>query len=219
MKYALGEIILVVIGILMALQINNWNEGRKQQQALDNIYAMVAEDLERDIKSIEFIIQVKKKEEPIFKKILDGSMTKKDYEDNPEATKLIFGLIDLPLNTGGYNLLTAFQDNSKTDKDRLPFWIHQFYVWQKIAFTGDNQVRLNDIESNSIDWKNNQSWYADFVTGRDYTEFIAYALNDQDYKNRVANYYLLNHTIYLPILNNYVEGANNLIKEIRTRID
>jgi hypothetical protein len=30
-KYAIGEIILVVIGILIALQINNWNENRKQQ--------------------------------------------------------------------------------------------------------------------------------------------------------------------------------------------
>jgi hypothetical protein len=29
LKYAIGEIILVVIGILLALQINNWNEQRK----------------------------------------------------------------------------------------------------------------------------------------------------------------------------------------------
>lgn len=29
--YAIGEIVLVVIGILIALQINNWNEGRKDQ--------------------------------------------------------------------------------------------------------------------------------------------------------------------------------------------
>ncbi|MBT8316904.1 MAG: hypothetical protein HKP59_04710 [Lutibacter sp.] len=28
-KYAIGEIILVVIGILIALGINNWNENRK----------------------------------------------------------------------------------------------------------------------------------------------------------------------------------------------
>ena len=28
-KYAIGEIVLVVIGILIALQINNWNEQRK----------------------------------------------------------------------------------------------------------------------------------------------------------------------------------------------
>jgi hypothetical protein len=30
-KYAIGEIILVVIGILIALSINNWNEGRKSE--------------------------------------------------------------------------------------------------------------------------------------------------------------------------------------------
>ncbi|WP_460218001.1 DUF6090 family protein [Psychroserpens sp. MEBiC05023] len=30
-KYAIGEIILVVIGILIALQINNWNENRKER--------------------------------------------------------------------------------------------------------------------------------------------------------------------------------------------
>ncbi|NIX65208.1 hypothetical protein HB672_09755 [Gaetbulibacter sp. S0825] len=29
-KYAIGEIVLVVIGILIALQINNWNENRKK---------------------------------------------------------------------------------------------------------------------------------------------------------------------------------------------
>ena len=29
LTYAIGEIILVVIGILIALQINNWNEDRK----------------------------------------------------------------------------------------------------------------------------------------------------------------------------------------------
>ena len=31
LKYAIGEIVLVVIGILIALQINNWNEERKNE--------------------------------------------------------------------------------------------------------------------------------------------------------------------------------------------
>src|SRR5210317_2071092 len=32
LKYAIGEIVLVVIGILIALQINNWNEARKAKE-------------------------------------------------------------------------------------------------------------------------------------------------------------------------------------------
>ena len=31
LKYAIGEVILVVIGILIALQINNWNEANKDK--------------------------------------------------------------------------------------------------------------------------------------------------------------------------------------------
>jgi hypothetical protein len=29
LKYAIGEIVLVVIGILIALSLNNWNESQK----------------------------------------------------------------------------------------------------------------------------------------------------------------------------------------------
>ncbi|MDX1471345.1 MAG: DUF6090 family protein [Flavobacteriaceae bacterium] len=53
--YAIGEIILVVIGILIALQINNWNEGRKaalyERQLLDNLRGEFEDNL-RDLDSI-----------------------------------------------------------------------------------------------------------------------------------------------------------------------
>ena len=35
LKYAIGEIVLVVIGILIALQINNWNEQSKAKKSAD----------------------------------------------------------------------------------------------------------------------------------------------------------------------------------------
>ncbi len=47
--YAIGEIILVVIGILIALQINNWNENRKadirERQLLENIHIEFQDNL------------------------------------------------------------------------------------------------------------------------------------------------------------------------------
>ena len=45
LRYAIGEIILVVIGILIALQINNWNENRKFQQQEVQILKEIKHDL------------------------------------------------------------------------------------------------------------------------------------------------------------------------------
>ena len=52
-KYAIGEIILVVIGILIALQINNANENRKSAQQEKTYYCKIAEDLQVDIQNID----------------------------------------------------------------------------------------------------------------------------------------------------------------------
>jgi len=60
-KYAIGEIVLVVIGILIALQINNWNENRKSQtqelKILQNFKISLADDLsyrEESIRTYDF---------------------------------------------------------------------------------------------------------------------------------------------------------------------
>jgi hypothetical protein len=40
-KYAIGEIVLIVIGILIALSINNWNENRKEKRNLIQVYRQI----------------------------------------------------------------------------------------------------------------------------------------------------------------------------------
>jgi hypothetical protein len=55
-KYALGEIVLVVIGILIALSINNWNEERKNKIKESVYLEGIKSDLARDIKYIQFLI-------------------------------------------------------------------------------------------------------------------------------------------------------------------
>lgn len=46
--YAVGEVILVVIGILLALQINNWNEAKKDRQLEEISYCRLLEDVTQD---------------------------------------------------------------------------------------------------------------------------------------------------------------------------
>ncbi len=57
LRYAIGEIALVVIGILIALQINNWNELRKQSIAETEFVEGVKKDLTQDKQYIELILK------------------------------------------------------------------------------------------------------------------------------------------------------------------
>ena len=55
-KYAIGEIILVMIGILLALQVNNWNENRKYRAQEKNLLIGLKQDLIESKKEIESTI-------------------------------------------------------------------------------------------------------------------------------------------------------------------
>ena len=48
-KYAIGEIVLVVIGILIALSINNWNTNRLEKKEVANFLEQIEAELESDI--------------------------------------------------------------------------------------------------------------------------------------------------------------------------
>jgi len=51
--YAIGEIVLVVIGILIALQINNWNENRKRIAEKNGYCKQLIASLRSDLSSLE----------------------------------------------------------------------------------------------------------------------------------------------------------------------
>jgi hypothetical protein len=56
LKYAIGEIVLVVIGILIALQINNWNESRKGSIMGVQFLEGISDDIKKDIAAIDSVM-------------------------------------------------------------------------------------------------------------------------------------------------------------------
>jgi hypothetical protein len=58
LKYAIGEIFLVVIGILIALQINNWNEDRKDKKLEQNYLSKIHEEFKQNKEQFDRIISI-----------------------------------------------------------------------------------------------------------------------------------------------------------------
>lgn len=54
--YAVGEIVLVVIGILIALQINNWNQNRINKQLERNYLENMMVNIQNDIRRMDAIV-------------------------------------------------------------------------------------------------------------------------------------------------------------------
>lgn len=53
LRYAIGEIVLVMIGILLALQVNNWNEERKNISIRKSYLENLKVDLKKDLENLE----------------------------------------------------------------------------------------------------------------------------------------------------------------------
>jgi hypothetical protein len=89
-KYAIGEIILVVIGILIALQINNWNESRKLQENvntyLNQKLVNLREDQLRLVELKEFRLDAAEKS----KQLLNIGLNEANVFNIIKTTKLIF---------------------------------------------------------------------------------------------------------------------------------
>ncbi|PHQ28453.1 DUF6090 family protein [Leeuwenhoekiella nanhaiensis] len=94
-KYAIGEIVLVVIGILIALQINNWNEGRlennREKITIQNLNTEFRENL-RDLDSINTTLKrTIRATETIFRKFREGEL-----EEAKEVDSLLHYVIESP---------------------------------------------------------------------------------------------------------------------------
>ncbi|WP_455168784.1 DUF6090 family protein [Aegicerativicinus sediminis] len=78
MIYAFGEIVLVVIGILLALQINNWNENRKEGVQEQVLLGQLKSEFQSNLEQLDQKIRLRDD-------MLAASLQLLDYFDHPET--------------------------------------------------------------------------------------------------------------------------------------
>jgi len=120
MRYAVGEIVLVVIGILIALQINTWNEERKDRKIEKTLLINVLKDLQSDIQEFNNVKNFKTSQNEACVRLLEYLIdTSKPLEDTiqfindfqlvvyfivPSSNSTAF---DIAVSTGYLNNITS----------------------------------------------------------------------------------------------------------------
>ncbi|WP_224491118.1 DUF6090 family protein [Robertkochia flava] len=58
LKYAIGEVVLIIMGIFLALQLNNWNEERKQGEEAQRYMKALRSEYRSNLQNLEEIMEI-----------------------------------------------------------------------------------------------------------------------------------------------------------------
>lgn len=147
-KYAIGEIILVVLGILIALQINLWNEKRKNHSILNTNLQGVLKELKTDSTNIgqtlKFYyknIKVRKAfiNEPNYEKLSLGEL-EENLENFSKELNLEYSYFKKIQNSG----ISEFGIYEEVIEGLIYYYDNAIPYLNKITSTYDEQVTRED---------------------------------------------------------------------------
>ena len=90
--YAIGEIFLVMIGILLALQVNNWNQARQDNLKEQKLLLALQDEFQHNLKSLEAIMEKNIRVNEGLKTFLRFSGPKYDAINKEQYYKLQYGI-------------------------------------------------------------------------------------------------------------------------------
>ncbi|WP_282136187.1 DUF6090 family protein [Seonamhaeicola maritimus] len=223
-KYAIGEIILVVIGILIALQINNWNEIKIENTLEIKLLKEISDNLNEDIIQLNLNIEKTSRFKGSFERVLNHLENKTQISESLKSdySKIFgigFGTFDS--NDTGFESLKSIGINSiKNDKIRKEITL--IYGVKYNSITNDISYYMGDIiESYS---KFHTTLYGQFKINEAFKS--AEPINLEKLQDNIAYKNYLKQIIFLlgTVEKRYIEAQdqirsldNLIIEELKSR--
>ena len=216
LKYAFGEIILVVIGILIALQINNWNEAKKLTSDKIEFLNGIKNELQLDADRADTLINMYKKHLTYFNMVdstyhlhdldivaLPDSSNVLDYD------KLMRSTLPFKPNNGTYLSFMSYGSVKIIKNKKLIVDLQRYYSIIE-SFNSDRYGKIQDIES-QLNWNRAyEKKYKPYKTIED--------LNDKVFIAELNYFFDAIHD-YLSLLFYVKEKADELIAELDNELN
>ena len=221
LMYAIGEIVLVVIGILIALQINNWNEERKDSIELENYLIKIADNIDQDIRTLNRL-QVRR--DTVFIKAKRSAKLLMEQDFTDFATMIggvrCFYEFYFSANKGGYEALKNSQFLGRIKNSLVDSLLTQYYVGVESIEKSENGyntfIERMEVELNSsID----QTPIFEFIQSREYADEHEVDFENQEWikKNQEALMpYLKSNAFKSAVFRTALQKNDHYQRSIRT---
>ena len=225
--YAIGEIVLVVLGILIALQINNWNENKKQIIIQNKILLQIQSDLQKDtidiVESIQFYKEKNERlENIILRKIPISyyqSLNQENYGDCKECKNDVTYFWTFKNHNKGYSQLKSFNTNLNEPLDSLLVKIDQFYYESEQYIKFSNEI-LRSLMNQNIKSYVQYDWFIDWsVSGNKkfIKDYVKYIFESKDYRIKSAQFLTFSRN-QLHRIKHYKSEATEILKLIDIKL-
>lgn len=189
LKYAIGEIVLVIIGILIALQINNANELRKTERKVVAILKEVQNDLALDIQKSDELIAYYSNKDSIIRLIQTDKLSYEDYKnDFKRLQPILSSAFHIKIHVNGYNNLMENVDDIPEHLKAIIDPLNEIYIYNKYEIDKFD-LRIDKVTDRMMDYlAANKEWYYQSRTSNITDTMIAYYMSDPFYKNAAEIY-------------------------------
>jgi len=221
LKYAIGEIVLVVIGILIALSINNWNENRYNEKQLNHIITVVSEDLKTDLVNIEKTITFYEELDSFLMDIINTEYPPSYFENINEENYVesIHSVSRISMRRGfnnqqkGIKLLNLFVNNNNIYEENLSGEISKFYASEVNNMQMTRKLVLSFATEN-FRYLEQFSWFKDYIMKKYNPDTVWFFAYDPTYKNKAASFLTVAVRNHLSDLKVFKKRASELIEKI-----
>ncbi|MCB0471598.1 MAG: hypothetical protein KDC56_00920 [Flavobacteriaceae bacterium] len=198
LRYAIGEIVLVVIGILIALQINTWNQNRIDSNEEQDIIAKLHKDFKENKKNIQGFIVTNKNEmnaqmelmgligaskEELLKHNLDSlfyvsfGANELYFADNTLKNIMNSGQLNLLKNEDINKLLydwNVLSEIRKIRMDKLDNWVNDKFIPYLVSKISFKEMDMNE----NFKWSGKSKVKPDYYSLFQEVEFENYLDNN-----------------------------------------
>lgn len=192
--YAIGEIVLVIIGILIALNINNKNETSKTEKKFIFNLGQVKKELKANIENTSLGIIKYESIDSLLGSVMSDTLEVADFKTTEGyylGNILVRGFTST-ISNNSFRKLNSTNINLDESYNPLLFKLDSLYLIK------ENQLlewdkRLTSLRyENERDFTKTQTWFYDYLWIDTITdEGAKYFLTDPLYKNNIAEYYKL----------------------------